>query len=118
MTDEHNGPGEAEEDFKIEQNQNALLLIVTEPSINAAVEEESEDDGDLCGAQTSFSLALMTKLAKKCSVDSSSIPTEPFCALLDSIVLLLQGMGSMMSTAFSDVADKSIIMRKNKAFLI
>ena len=60
----------------------------------------------------------MTKLAKRCSADASRIPTEHFCALLDSIVLMLQSMGSMMSSAFSDVAEKSVIMRKNKAFMI
>ena len=70
-----------------------------------------DDDAELCQAQETFSLTHMTKLARKCSADGSSIPTEHFCALLDSIVLLLQGMGSMMSKAFSDVAEKSVIMR-------
>lgn len=34
------------------------------------------------------------------------------------IVLLLQGMGSLMSVAFADVAEKSVIMKANKAFMI
>ena len=53
------------------------------------VREESEDEAELCAAMTSFSLDRMTKLARKCAADPSNIPTDPFCALLDSIVLLL-----------------------------
>ena len=60
----------------------------------------------------------MTELAKYCAQDGESIPTDEFCDLLDLIVLLLQGMGSLMSTAFSDVSEKSVTMKANKAFMI
>lgn len=48
-----------------------------------------------------FSLARMTELAERCQQDGENIPVEEFCDLLDMIVLLLQGMGSLMSVAFS-----------------
>ena len=70
------------------------------------------------GALTTFSLTRMTELAEWCAEDAENIPTDEFCDLLDTMVLLLQGMGSLMSVAFSDVAEKSVIMRKNKAFMI
>ena len=60
----------------------------------------------------------MTELAKYCAEDGESIPTDEFCDLLDLIVLLLRGMGSLMSTAFSDVSEKSVAMRANKAFMM
>ena len=52
-------------------------------------------------APATFSLARMTELAGTCRTDGEAIPVEEFCELLDSIVLLLQGMGSLMSVAFS-----------------
>eukprot|EP00354_Favella_ehrenbergii_P004316 CAMPEP_0170469690 /NCGR_PEP_ID=MMETSP0123-20130129/12440_1 /TAXON_ID=182087 /ORGANISM="Favella ehrenbergii, Strain Fehren 1" /LENGTH=215 /DNA_ID=CAMNT_0010736651 /DNA_START=52 /DNA_END=699 /DNA_ORIENTATION=+ len=60
----------------------------------------------------------MTSLAQQCSDDGENIPVDQFCELLESIVLLLRGMGSMMSTAFSDVAEKAEIMRRNKKFML
>ena len=61
----------------------------------------------------------MTELAEICSREGGEpIPTDEFCELLDLIVLLLQGMGSLMSTAFSDVAEKSQIIKSNKVFMI
>ena len=52
-------------------------------------------------AAPAFSLARMTELAERCQADGEAIPVEEFCDLLDTIVLLLQGMGSLMSIAFS-----------------
>lgn len=36
-----------------------------------------------------FSLDNFTQLAKSCSANADNIPVDDFCALLDSIVLLL-----------------------------
>ena len=93
-------------------------------------------------ATQTFSLARLTELSQTCAADAENIPTEAFCDLLDNIVLLLKEMGSMMSMAFSgkylqsfykdlwinssntfkiwftDVNEKSVIMKKNKAFMI
>ena len=52
-------------------------------------------------APATFSLTRMTELAQRCQQDGEAVPVEEFCDLLDSIVLLLQGMGSLMSVAFS-----------------
>ena len=60
----------------------------------------------------------MTELAEWCAQDGENIPTDEFCELLDMTCLLLQGMGSLMSVAFSDVAEKSVIMKGNKGFMI
>jgi len=52
-------------------------------------------------ANPAFSLARFTELTQTCAADPEAIPTDAFADLLDCIVLMLQAMGSMMSTAFS-----------------
>ena len=69
-------------------------------------------------APATFSLARMTELAEWCALDGDKVPTEEFCDLIEYIILLLQGIGPLMSVTFADVAEKSVIMKCNKAFMI
>ena len=64
-------------------------MVEANPAQPAAAEQEG------------FSLARMTTLGQQCSANGDAIPVDEFCSLLESIVQLLQGMGSMMSMAFS-----------------
>lgn len=67
---------------------------------------------------TEFSYLEMTELAQICSLDAEAIPVDHFCNLLDMIVLLLKGMGRIMSIAFEDVANNSSKIRANRTFLV
>ena len=66
--------------------------------------------------QEGFSLARMTTLGQQCSANGDAIPVDEFCSLLESIVQLLQGMGSMMSMAFSGKFD-NLNCRSDTLFL-
>ena len=60
----------------------------------------------------------MEKYAWACADSKDAMPVEMFCDLLDEIVMLLGSFGKAMYMAFKDVKDKSVDMRKNKAFMI
>ena len=81
-------------------------------SSNAQQQEESLGDPKV------FSLKRMEKYVWVCADSKDAIPVETFCDLLDEIVMLLGSFGKAMYIAFSDVKDKSEVMRKNKAFMI